>query len=253
MMAISCVCSGSERSREGLLQVQACCELVGLDEAEALVVLGGDGFLLESIHAHLEQRIPFFGMNRGTVGFLMNEFRPDELPSRVSDARREQITPLRMISTDIHGKVREALAYNEVALVRASGQAANLSISVDGKVRMETLIADGVMVATPAGSTAYNLSVNGPVLPLGSNVLAMTPISPFRPRRWHGALLPRLAEIELKNLDAQKRPVGASADGKEVLDIVSVVVRADESLAATVLFDREHSLEERIFREQFTV
>ena len=238
---------------EGLRQIQECCDLVPLDEADALVVLGGDGFLLETIHAHFERQIPFFGMNRGTVGFLMNEFHLDDLPRRVSEARREQIAPLRMTTTDAHGEVREALAFNEVALVRSSGQAANVSIAVDGKVRMEALIADGIMVATPAGSTAYNLSVNGPILPLGSNVLAMTPISPFRPRRWRGALLPRSAAVELTNLDPEKRPVGASADGKEVLDVVSVVVRADESIAVTVLFDREHSLEERIFREQFTV
>jgi NAD+ kinase len=182
----------------------------------------------------------------------MNEFQLDNLLERINKAEPQRLIPLKMTATDTNGQTHEALAFNEVALVRYSQQAANLRIAVDGKVRMEKLMSDGILVCTPAGSTAYNLSVHGPVIPLGADVLGLTPISPFRPRRWRGALLPSTVLIEVTNLDPSKRPLGASADSLEVKNAVDVSIRAAANSAVTVLFDHGHSLEERIIHEQFS-
>jgi NAD+ kinase len=192
-------------------------------------------------------------MNRGTIGFLMNEFKEDTLVERINAARPQRLFPLQMTVTDSKGQVHEALGFNEVALVRYSQQTANLRIAVDGKVRMQKLMSDGVLVCTPAGSTAYNLSVHGPVIPIGADILGLTPISPFRPRRWRGALLPHSSVIEITCLNPEKRPIGASADSTEIKDVVHVLIRVHHAGSVTVLFDHGHSLEERILQEQFEI
>jgi len=182
----------------------------------------------------------------------MNEFSVDDLIERINLSQPQQLFPLHMTVTDIEGKVHEALAFNEVAMIRYSQQTANLSIVIDGKVRMKKLMSDGVLVCTPAGSTAYNLSIYGPVIPIGADIIGLTPISPFRPRRWRGALLPRSSVVEITNLDPEKRPLGASADSIEIRDMVKAVIRVQEADSVTVLFDHGHSLEERIINEQFS-
>lgn len=219
--------------------------------ADVIVALGGDGFMLEALHTYMSSDAPIFGMHRGTVGFLMNRYDEDDLPHRLARAAEVTLHPLRMKATTASGKQEEALAINEVSMLRQTRQAAKIRISVDGRERMSELICDGILVCTPAGSSAYNLSVHGPVLPVGANLLAMTPISAFRPRRWRGALLPRTATVRLELLEADKRPVSAVADREEVRDVVDVTVREDRSIALRVLFDPEHNLEERIVAEQF--
>ncbi len=220
-------------------------------DAEIIVALGGDGFMLETLHEHLERRVPIFGMNCGTVGFLMNRFSEDELPDRLAAAQRVELHPLLMVARASDRREVRAHAFNEVALLRETRQAAKIAISVDGKVRLDELICDGVLVATPAGSTAYNLSAHGPILPLGSGILALTPISAFRPRRWRGALLSHNAEVQFSICEHGKRPVSAVADYTELRDVVEVTVREDRSAAVALLFDPEHNLEERILMEQF--
>ncbi|MGE3477131.1 MAG: NAD kinase [Rhodospirillaceae bacterium] len=219
--------------------------------ADAIVALGGDGFMLEALHSYMSADAPIFGMHRGTVGFLMNRFDEEGLPERLARAAEVTLHPLRMKATTADGKKVEALAINEVSMLRQTRQAAKIRITVDGRERMSELICDGILVCTPAGSSAYNLSVHGPVLPVGANLLAMTPISAFRPRRWRGALLPRTATVRLELLEADKRPVSAVADREEVRDVVDVTVREDRTIALRVLFDPEHNLEERIVAEQF--
>jgi NAD+ kinase len=225
----------------------------GEDEAQTMVAIGGDGFMLQTLHAMLEDGVsrPVFGMNRGTVGFLMNEWRLDLLPERIAAAKAVRVAPLDMEATTVGGKVHRHAAINEVSLLRETRQTAKLEVKINGKVRMTELAGDGVLVATPAGSTAYNLSANGPILPLGCNMLALTPISPFRPRRWKGAILPDSAEVEFRVREPAKRPVSAVADQKEVRDVkdVRIATAADKEL--TLLFDPGASLEERIFAEQF--
>lgn len=220
-------------------------------QADVIVALGGDGFMLRTLHRYQNLQKPIYGMNRGTVGFLMNEYRSAGLTSLLKRAQAIELHPLRMVATTLKGTRREALAINEVSLLRETRQTAKIAISVDGKQRLSELICDGVMVATPAGSTAYNLSAYGPILPLGSSLVALTPISAFRPRRWRGALLPRTAAVEFTVLDPQKRPVSAVADDTEVRDVVSVVVTEADDVKLTLLFDPEHNLEERIVKEQF--
>ena len=249
---LACVASRSERARQGLDILSSRYTLVPVEEADAVVVLGGDGFMLNSMHRFQGRNLPIYGMNRGTVGFLMNEFREDTLIERINSSQPQKLFPLQMTVTDTEGQVHEALAFNEVAVLRYSQQTANLRIVIDGKVRMEKLMSDGVLVCTPAGSTAYNLSVHGPVIPIGAEIIGLTPISPFRPRRWRGALLPHSSVIEITNLDPQKRPLGASADSTEVKDAVRVLVRVHDAGSVTVLFDHGHSLEERIINEQFS-
>ena len=222
-------------------------------EADVIVALGGDGFLLETMHATRGMDIPVFGMNCGSVGFLMNAFSEDGLPQRLDNAQAAVLHPLRMRAVTQSGMVQEAVALNEVSLLRQLRQAAKIRVSVDGRVRVAELICDGVLVATPAGSTAYNLSAHGPIVPLSANLLPLTPISAFRPRRWRGALLPSTADVLFEVLEPDKRPVAAVADAFEVRDVASVSVKEDRSIQWTVLFDPDTALSERIIAEQFTV
>jgi NAD+ kinase len=221
------------------------------DSCTTIVALGGDGFMLETLHRFMGRPVSIYGMNRGAVGFLMNHYEENDLERRLARAHPVTLNPLEMVARTVDNETVRAHAINEVALLRETRQAAKVAIAVDGVVRMPELICDGVMVATPAGSTAYNLSAHGPILPLGSKLLALTPISAFRPRRWRGALLPENAETRFEILESAKRPVSAVADFTEVRDVVEVSVRSDASVAMTLLFDPEHNLEERILREQF--
>lgn len=220
-------------------------------EADVIVALGGDGFMLQTLHGTQGLDVPVYGMNRGTVGFLMNEFHADDLQQRLDEAEEEVINPLAMTALTVDGTMHEALAINEVSLLRAGPQAAKLRITVDGKLRMNELVCDGALVATPAGSTAYNYSAHGPILPIGSDVLALTAMSAFRPRRWRGALLPKKAVVRFDVIDPGKRPVMADADGKSVRDVVSVEIHSEPAVAHRILFDPGHGLEERLIREQF--
>jgi NAD+ kinase len=220
-------------------------------EAEAIVALGGDGLMLQTLHTYMHARIPIYGMNRGSIGFLMNEYGEEGLHERLACAEMTCIHPLAMQAVDAMGGVHEDLAINEVSLFRQTHQAAKLRISIDGKVRLEELICDGVLVATPAGSTAYNLSAYGPILPIDSPLLALTPISPFRPRRWRGALLPETSTIMIEVLEPNKRAVGAVADHAETRSVVRVSVHEARNIDLFMLFDPGHNLDERILSEQF--
>ena len=224
---------------------------VGFDQAEIVIALGGDGFMLQTLHRTMQAPKPVYGINFGSVGFLMNEYAPETLLVQLAAAKPTQISPLSMRVTDSGGHHHHALALNEVSLFRASYQAMKVEISVDGKVRLDELICDGVLVATPAGSTAYNLSAHGPILPIDARLLALTPISPFRPRRWRGAILNSRAVVTFRTHEVTKRPVSAVADNVEFRDVVEVVVREDRSHRVTLLFDDGHSLEERVLSEQF--
>lgn len=221
------------------------------EDADVIVALGGDGFMLEAVNTYMQMKVPIFGMHRGTVGFLMNRYDDSDLMERLQQTTEVTLHPLRMTAVTADGKTYEALATNEVSMLRQTRQAAKIMIYVDGKERMSELVCDGALVCTPAGSSAYNLSVNGPVLPLGSNVLALTPISAFRPRRWRGAILPHTAIVKFVMLEPEKRPVSAVADREEVRDVIEVTVREDRSISMRMLFDPEHNLEERIVAEQF--
>jgi len=225
---------------------------VAPEEADVIVALGGDGFMLQTLHGTQNMPAPVYGMNCGTIGFLMNEYHEPNLIERLEAAEMEVINPLAMRAITADGNVHNALAINEVSLLRAGPQAAKLKISVDGRVRMEELVADGAIVATPAGSTAYNYSAHGPILPIGSDVLALTAVAAFRPRRWRGALLPKTAEVRFDVLEAKKRPVMAEADSRAVRDVVTVIVRTEMGVSHRILFDPGHGLEERLLREQFT-
>jgi NAD+ kinase len=221
------------------------------DDADVLCALGGDGFMLQTLHRHGSLGKPVFGMKLGTVGFLMNQHREEGLIERIRAAEPAVLHPLEMIAQTESGATVGSLAYNEVSLLRQTRQAAHLSIELNGKLRLDELIADGVMVATAAGSTAYNYSAHGPILPLGANVVALTPIAAFRPRRWRGALLKGDTEVRFRVLDPFKRPVSATADSHEVRDVVEVMIRESRERTVTMLFDPEHNLEERILSEQF--
>jgi len=223
------------------------------DQADILCPLGGDGFMLQTLHRHSERGIPVYGMKAGTVGFLMNHYRTDGLLERLSKAEPAVLRPLEMHAQTESGLRVHSLAYNEVSLLRQTRQAAQVSIALNGQVRLDELVGDGVLVATPAGSTAYNYSAHGPILPLGSRVIALTPIAPFRPRRWRGALLKSGTEIRFHVLDPYKRPVSVTADSHEVRDVVEVTIRESREHTVTLLFDPEHNLEERILSEQFLV
>lgn len=219
--------------------------------ADVIVALGGDGFMLQTLHRTEELAVPVYGMNRGTVGFLMNAYSEHRLPERLEAAEEAVINPLVMRAQTVDGAVHQALAINEVSLLRTGPQAARLAIHVDGKLRMPELVCDGALLATPAGSTAYNYSAHGPILPIGSDVLALTSVAAFRPRRWRGALLPKRAEVTFEVLEHEKRPVMAEADSQSVRDVVRVVIRSEPSVEHRVLFDPGHGLEERLIREQF--
>jgi NAD+ kinase len=250
-MEIACVSSESDRARAALAELEKLYELVAPESCDVLVALGGDGFLLHTMHEHLALGVPIFGMNRGSVGFLLNAFRPDGLPERLAAATRLTVRPLAVRAVATGGEQVDGLAFNEVTTIRDSGQSANIRVSVDGAERLANFVGDGLIVATPAGSTAYNLSAHGPIIPLGSPLLALTPVSPFRPRRWRGALLPDTATVELENLDPARRQLAATADFRELTQVQSMTIAQDRGNAVNLLFDADGSLEERFVSEQF--
>lgn len=249
--SIAFVAADTDEARDALARLRQRYSPVGPEQAEAIVALGGDGFMLETLHRFLNRNVPIYGMNCGTVGFLMNSYEEERLPERLERADEVTLFPLAMVARSVDDRLSEALAINEVSLLRETRQAAKIRIRVDSVTRLPELICDGVLIATPGGSTAYNLSAHGPILPLGSGVLALTPISAFRPRRWRGAILPHDAEVVFEVLDFLKRPVSAVANSTEVRDVVEVRVREDRSIKLRLLFDPEHNLEERILKEQF--
>ena len=220
-------------------------------QAELIVALGGDGFMLRTLHAYRDLDVPVYGMKLGQVGFLMNMHQLDHLPERIERAHVASLFPLEMRVTDVAGRAHVAKAFNEVSLLRQSNEAAHLEVQLNGTVKLTSLVCDGIMVSTPAGSTAYNLSAHGPILPLDANVLALTPISPFRPRRWRGAILPHRTEVAFRVIDPGKRPVSATADFHEVRDVLTVTIRQSGDQGVRLLFDPEHNLEQRILDEQF--
>ncbi len=245
--------AGTRIAQEGAETLARLYGDASLAEAEVIVCLGGDGFMLETLHDTMTTGLPVYGMNCGTVGFLMNAFSSDGLPERLAGTQAATLHPLRMHAVTSSGVVEEALALNDVFLFRQTRQAAKIRITVDGKIRLSELVCDGILVATPAGSTAYNLSAHGPIVPLSANLLPLTPISAFRPRRWRGALLPSSVDVNFEVLEHEKRPVAAVADFTEVRDVVSVGVSEDRTVAITLLFDPALNLSERILVEQFTV
>lgn len=221
------------------------------EQADVIVALGGDGTMLEALHKFYLLNKPIYGMNRGSVGFLLNPYRAENLPQRIKAAQSVALHPLKMRARTVEGQTVEAVAFNEVSLLREERHAAKIGIAVDKIERLPELICDGILVSTPAGSTAYNLSAHGPIIPLSANVLALTPISAFRPRQWRGALLPHTVEVRFEILEAEKRPVSATADSTEVRNVIQVDVRESRSITVTLLFDPDHNLEERILKEQF--
>lgn len=248
---IAVVASETEAAQQALSELSRLYNCVAPDEADIVIPLGGDGFMLETLHRFLPQGVPIYGMHRGSVGFLMNLYRPLGLFERLAEAQPVVLHPLEMTARDEQGARRRALAFNEVSLLRETRQAAKLRVTVDGVVRIDELMADGILVATPVGSTAYNLSAHGPIIPLGAGVLALTPISVFRPRRWRGALLRHEAKVRIDALETDKRPVSAVADFTEARDVVTVEIHENRDIAMTLLFDHEANLEERVFKEQF--
>lgn len=226
---------------------------IATENADVIVAIGGDGLMLHTLHAHIGSGVPIYGMNLGSVGFLMNMFSEADLLRRLAEAKPTLLHPLRMRARDRDGDEYEAIAINEVSLLRQTGQVAKIAVSIAGQRRLEELIGDGVLLATPAGSTAYNFSVQGPILPIDARLLSLTPISPFRPRRWRGALIPHHVTVRFDVLEADKRPVSAVADHREFRHITEVDIAEDRSIALTLLFDHSHSLEERIIAEQFSV
>ncbi|MBD3678727.1 MAG: NAD kinase [Rhodobacteraceae bacterium] len=248
---IAFVASDAEIAQSALARLSARYGCVAPEEAEVIVALGGDGFMLQALKETMHLDVPVYGMNCGTIGFLMNEFHEEDLPERLEVAQEEVINPLAMVAETSDGSRHEALAINEVSLLREGPQAAKLRIIVDGKIRMEELVCDGALVSTPAGSTAYNYSAHGPILPIGSDVLALTAMSAFRPRRWRGALLPKTATVRFEVKEPQKRPVMADADSRSVKSVAWVEIRSEPDVRHRILFDPGHGLEERLIREQF--
>ncbi|MCH4150494.1 MAG: NAD kinase [Sphingobium sp.] len=247
------VVSPTPAARAAEERLRASYEFVSPAEADLIIALGGDGFMLQVLHQMLESHVikPVFGMNLGTVGFLMNEWRLERLDQRLGAAKPFKVNPLRMHVTTVDGTDVSLPAINEVSLLRETRQTAKIEVSVNGRVVLPELVCDGVLVATPAGSTAYNLSAHGPILPLGSGLIALTPISPFRPRRWRGAILPESTRVRFRILDPQKRPVSAVGDQREVRDIACVEIAIDRATPLTLMFDPEHTLDDRIAAEQF--
>ena len=247
---VAFVASEAEAAQQAILELRRRYGTVEPGDADIVVPLGGDGFMLETVHRFVGSGLPIFGMHRGSVGFLMNSYRLDGLYERLAVAQPVELHPLEMAAWQ-NGTCRRAIAFNEVSLLRETRQAAKLRVSVDGVVRLDELLADGILLSTPVGSTAYNLSAHGPIIPLGAGIMALTPISAFRPRRWRGALLPHGARVRIDALETAKRPVSAVADFTEVRDVMSVEIHENRDIAMTVLFDRDANLEERVLKEQF--
>lgn len=252
-MKLAFTASGRPEALEALRRLREVYGEVGVAEADIIVALGGDGHMLETLRDRLKDKKPVYGMNRGTVGFLMNDYAPEGLVERLEKAERVKIRPLAARCETLSGKVVTERAFNEVSLLRQAAQSARLRIIVDGAERMAELLCDGVLVATPAGSTAYNLSAHGPILPISSRLLALTPISAFRPRRWRGALLPHSAQVRFEVLEPERRAVSCACDNLETRDIKAVEIREDAASSLTLMFDQGHALDERILREQFNV
>ena len=254
-LQIACIADTSEKAQTAYKELSSRYDFVDIkakrSKADVIVVLGGDGFMLQTLHQYMHRNIPIYGMNCGTVGFLLNSYSPDNLLDRIEKARISTLHPLSMYARTIDGKEKHQLAINEVSLFRESRQTAKLRITIDHVVRLHELICDGILVSTPAGSTAYNFSVGGPIIPLSGNLLAMTPIGPFRPRRWRGAQLHQSASIIFEILEAEKRPVSVVADFTEIRDVESVSIDVEHSIRLSLMFDPEHNLEERIITEQF--
>ena len=248
---IAFAASEADSAQDALIRLRHLYGSVPMEEADVIVALGGDGFMIATLHQVMARRTPVYGMNRGSVGFLMNEYDDGDLLARLDAAHETVIHPLRMRAVDQSGARVEALAINEVSLLRGTRQAAKIAVNVDGATRLDELICDGILVATPAGSTAYNLSAHGPIIPIEAELLAVTPISAFRPRRWRGALLPTRAEVRFDVLEASKRPVNAVADSAEVRNVASVSAAVASDVNLHLLFDPGHTLDERILREQF--
>ncbi len=260
---IACIADTSEKAQKASRELHKRYDFVSLSrpskskarrkssEVDAIVVLGGDGFMLEALHKYMNRGIPMYGMNCGTVGFLLNSYNPHNLIERIHEARVSKLHPLRMFARTQNGKQQELVAFNEVSLFRQSHQAARIRVTVDHVVRIQEMVSDGIMVATPAGSTAYNFSAGGPILPFSANLICLTPISPFRPRRWRGALLPHTSSVMFEILEPKKRPVSAVADFTEIRDVVSVAISENTKTTLSLLFDPEHALEERMVKEQF--
>lgn len=252
-MKLSVVASNKPVSQEALKKIKDKFKMVSPSDADVLVVLGGDGFMLRTLHERINRPIPMFGMNCGKVGFLLNEFNLDDLEKRIEKAEKVILKPLEMKAENIHGKMQTSYAINEVSIYRQSSQAAHLKIKVDGQEHLPELVCDGVLVATPAGSTAYNFSANGPIIPIGSNIMALTPICAFRPRRWKGALLPHNAKVEIEVIEAERRPAAAVSDYLEFSDLKKVQIQESSEIELPLLFDPEHNLEKRVIKEQFYV
>jgi len=248
---IAFAASEVEIAQQALVELTKVYGSVPVDQADVIVALGGDGFMLQTLHGSSALGVPVYGMNCGTIGFLMNEYNVEGLQDRLESAEEAVINPLSMLAECVDSSRHKALAINEVSLLRAGPQAAKLQITVDGKVRMDELVCDGALLSTPAGSTAYNYSAHGPILPIGADVLALTAMSAFRPRRWRGALLPKGAAVRFDVLEAEKRPVMADADGRSVRNVLWVEIRSEPAIAHRLLFDPGHGLEERLIREQF--
>jgi NAD+ kinase len=253
---LALVASPTDAAQDAARKLSAICDFVDIAQADIVIALGGDGYMLQALHHMLETHriLPVFGMNLGTVGFLMNDWRLDDhdgIEHRLARARAIKVKPLRMQTTTVGGEIETLPAINEVSLLRETRQTAWLEVSVDDRIVIPELVCDGALVATPAGSTAYNLSAHGPILPLACGLIALTPISPFRPRRWRGAILPERTRVRMRVLDPVKRPVLAVADQREVRDVASVEIAVDSAMALTLLFDPEHALDDRIAAEQF--
>jgi NAD+ kinase len=248
---VAFVASEAEAAQQALVDLRREYGTIDPEEAEIIVPLGGDGFMLETLHRFVNRDVPIFGMHRGSVGFLMNPYQLEGLAERLANAQPVVLHPLEMTTWDEEGNSTRAIAFNEVSLLRETRQGAKLKISVDGVVRLDELMADGILLSTPVGSTAYNLSAQGPIIPLDAQILALTPISAFRPRRWRGALLSHRAKVRIDCLEVDKRPVSAVADFTEVRDISAVEIYEKRSISVTLLFDHDANLQERIFKEQF--
>jgi len=248
---LALLASAAPDAQEALAVLSRQHKAVPVEEADVIIALGGDGFMLQTLHTTQHLDTPVYGMNRGTVGFLMNSWQADGLSERLDMAEMAVLNPLRLQATRSDGSVFEALAINEVSLLRQGAQAAKLRIIVDGKQRMDELVCDGAMVSTPAGSTAYNYSAHGPILPIGSDVLALTPVAAFRPRRWRGAILPKASRVRFEVIDPERRPVMADADSRSVRNVVRVDIESVRDIAHKLLFDPGHGLDERLIREQF--